>query len=57
METGTSFLEILGEFFNMGEAGVAIAQIITALNPASWWASGILNLIRLLLSIINTVPQ
>ena len=57
METGTSFLEILGEFFNMGEAGVAKAQIITAINPASWWASGILNLIRLLLSIINTVPQ
>ena len=57
METGTSFLEILGEFFNMGEAGVAIAQIITAINPASWWASGILNLIRLPLSIINTVPQ
>ena len=57
METGTSFLEMLSEFLNIGEAGVAIAQIITALNPASWWASGILNLIRMLLSIINTVPQ
>ncbi|MBR0120832.1 MAG: hypothetical protein IJM10_03490 [Clostridia bacterium] len=55
METG--FGEILSSFFNMGEMGVAIAQIITAINPASWWASGILNLIRLLLSIINTVPQ
>ncbi|MBR4766032.1 MAG: hypothetical protein IK085_04625 [Clostridia bacterium] len=57
METGASFLEILSEFLNLGEAGVAIAQLITAINPASWWASGILNLIRMLLSIINTVPQ
>lgn len=57
MKVETGFGEILSSFFNMGEMGVAIAQIITAINPASWWASGILNLIRLLLSIINTVPQ
>ena len=43
---------IIQAILELGVGGVTIAQIITALNPASWWASGILNLIRMLLSVI-----
>lgn len=57
MDTETGIMTIISEILGAGEFGVAIAQVITALNPASWWASGILNLIRMLLSIINTIPQ
>ncbi len=57
MDTETGIMAIISEILGAGEFGVAIAQVITALNPASWWASGILNLIRMLLSIINTIPQ
>ncbi len=45
--------EAIQELLNLGETGVGIAQIITALNPASWWASGILGLIGLLLAAIT----
>ena len=46
-------IEAIQEFLNLGEAGVGIAQIITALNPASWWASGILGLVGLLLAALT----
>lgn len=39
-------MDIINLGLSLGDVGVAIAQIITALNPASWWASGILGLIR-----------
>ncbi|MBQ6466400.1 MAG: hypothetical protein IJJ61_00480 [Clostridia bacterium] len=51
MDFATIFQSITG----MGEAGVGIAQLITSIFPASWWASGILNLIRMFLSALSGV--
>ena len=47
------FFEVFNGIIDFGEVGVGIAQIITALNPASWWASGILGLVGLLLSVLG----
>lgn len=45
-------MDFLTPIIGAGAAGVGIAQIITALNPASWWASGILGLVEALLLVI-----
>ena len=49
------FMEIFQTILGTGEAGVGIAQLITALNPASWWASGVLTLVQMLLNAIGSV--
>lgn len=38
--------EFFSGLFTLGATGVGIAEFITALNPASWWASGILGIIE-----------
>ena len=43
----------LDAFLKLGESGVGIAQLITMLFPGSWWASGILYVIGMMLSALT----
>ncbi|MCR5522351.1 MAG: hypothetical protein K6F64_01760 [Clostridia bacterium] len=47
------FEALVDAILKMGEGGVSIAQLITMLFPASWWASGILYVIKMLLSALT----
>ena len=45
---------LLDAILKLGENGVGIAQLITMLFPGSWWASGILYIIEMFLSALNS---
>ena len=44
---------MLDTILNFGESGVGLAQLITMLFPASWWASGVLYVVKLLLQALS----
>ena len=44
---------LLDVILKLSESGVGIAQLITMLFPGSWWASGILYIIEMMLSALN----
>jgi len=48
-------IEMLKNVIDLGEVGVGLAQLITMLNPASWWASGILYLIEMGLQALGAI--
>ncbi len=50
MDAADAFLDA---FLKLSENGVGIAQLITMLFPGSWWASGILYVIGMMLSALT----
>lgn len=50
-------MDALSELLNLGTFGVSLAELITALIPASWYSSVILGIINLFLqSLGGTTP-
>lgn len=50
MDAADAFLDA---FLKLSENGVGLAQLITMLFPGSWWASGVLYVIGMLLSALT----
>ena len=50
------YTELFRQILEMGQTGVGFAQLITMVNPASWWASGILYIIEMFLSALAGNP-